>query len=127
MVALGRRVHSRTVIRVKRAYEPASGEDGERYLVDRLWPRGISKDQLGIKAWLKDVAPSDDLRRWFGHDPARWSDFQRRYRAQLNADPEAVEPLLEAARRGDVTLVYAARDERHNHALVLKDVLDQRL
>jgi uncharacterized protein YeaO (DUF488 family) len=110
-------------LRIKRAYEAASPEDGERYLVDRLWPRGLKKDELALTAWLKDVAPSDALRRWFGHDPARWEMFRRRYRAELRSQPDALQPLRDALARGPLTLVYSARDEAHNQAVVLREFL----
>lgn len=110
-------------IRIKRAYEAASPEDGSRFLVDRLWPRGIRKEALAITAWLKDVAPSDGLRRWFGHDPARWEEFRRRYRAELKSRPELLQPLRDALDRDSVTLVYSARDEAHNQAVVLREHL----
>ena len=115
------------MIRLKRAYEPADTSDGERFLVDRVWPRGVSRNELHIEDWLRDVAPSTELRKWFGHDPARWAEFQRRYRRELASRRDALEPLLEAARRGDVTLVYGARDTQHNQAVVLKDVLEESL
>lgn len=114
-------------IRVKRVYEPATPEDGQRFLVDRLWPRGLKKEAVHLAGWLKDVAPSDELRRWFGHDPAKWEEFQRRYFAELESRPEAWRPLLEAARRGTVTLLFAARDDRHNNAVALKAFLEARL
>jgi uncharacterized protein YeaO (DUF488 family) len=114
-------------IKIKRAYEPASRSDGQRFLVDRVWPRGVSRDELNIEDWLKDVAPSTELRKWFGHDPQRWNDFQRRYRQELASNQAALEPLLDAARRGDVTLVYGARDEQHNQAMVLKQFLEEQL
>jgi uncharacterized protein YeaO (DUF488 family) len=107
---------------LKRAYEPAADTDGTRVLVDRLWPRGLDKHRAAIDEWMKDVAPSPALRKWFGHDPARWSEFRRRYEAEL-ATNEAVAPLRDLAAKGAVTLVYAARDEQHNHALVLLDHL----
>jgi uncharacterized protein YeaO (DUF488 family) len=110
-------------LRIKRAYEPSKPEDGERYLVDRLWPRGVRKGALALKDWLKDVAPSDKLRRWFGHDPARWDGFRLRYRAELEAHSEVLLPLRDALRRGAVTLVYSARDEVHNQAVVLREYL----
>ena len=108
---------------LKRAYEPAAPEDGERYLVDRLWPRGVKKDSLILAGWLKDVAPSDALRRWFGHDPARWAEFRRRYRSELKSQQTALQPLREALERGPVTLVYSAHDEAHNQAVVLREFL----
>lgn len=110
-------------LRIKRAYEPASPEDGNRFLVDRLWPRGVRKDALALTAWLKDVAPSDALRRWFGHDPARWAEFRRRYRAELITQRTALLPLRDALNHGPVTLVYSAHDEAHNQALVLCEYL----
>lgn len=96
---------------------------GERFLVDRLWPRGVSKDSLAETVWVKEAAPSDELRKWFGHDPDRFAEFAERYRAELEERPEALEPLLKAARKGPVTLLYAAKDTEHNHALVLRDHL----
>ncbi|MFO1056098.1 MAG: DUF488 family protein [Dongiaceae bacterium] len=110
-------------IRLKRAYEPPAAEDGTRILVDRLWPRGVRKPDLAIDRWLKEVAPSADLRRWFGHDPARWAEFRRRYAAELAANPEPLAELRRAAAAGRVTLVYAARDEAHNHAVLLRELL----
>jgi uncharacterized protein YeaO (DUF488 family) len=113
------------VIKVKRVYAPAEASDGRRFLVDRIWPRGISKDAAHVEAWLKEAGPSDDLRKWFGHDPERWAEFSRRYKRELDSKPDALAPLVEAARQGDITLVYSARDEQHNQAVVLKDVLDK--
>lgn len=110
-------------LRIKRAYEPASPKDGCRFLVDRLWPRGIRKDALALSEWLKEVAPSNDLRRWFGHNPARWEEFQRRYRTELKANQAALKPLRDALSHGAVTLVYSARDEARNQAVVLRDYL----
>lgn len=115
------------MIRTQRVYEPPQPEDGRRFLVERLWPRGVKKEALPMAAWLKDVAPSDDLRRWFGHDPDRWEEFQRRYFAELDSKPEAWRPLVEAARRGNVTLLYSARDTEHNNAVALKVYLEERL
>ena len=115
------------MIRLKRAYAPAAAEDGRRFLVDRVWPRGVRKDDLQLTAWLKEAGPSTELRTWFGHDPARWEEFQRRYRQELERRPTVLDPLLEAARQGDVTLVYSARDEQHNQAVVLRQVLEERL
>jgi uncharacterized protein YeaO (DUF488 family) len=110
-------------LRIKRVYEPRASEDGERHLVDRLWPRGLKKEALVLTDWLKDVAPSEKLRRWFGHDPARWNEFRLRYRAELQSHPELLEPLRKALARGAVTLVYSARDEAHNQAVVLREYL----
>jgi uncharacterized protein YeaO (DUF488 family) len=114
-------------VRLKRIYEPSSPDDGERILVDRLWPRGVSKAKAALDAWMKDVAPSTELRRWFGHDPARWEEFQQRYRQELAARPAALQPLVDAAEKGPVTLLYAARDEQHNEAVVLQQVIEARL
>lgn len=110
-------------LHIKRAYEPAGSEDGERYLVDRLWPRGMKKETLVLTNWLKDVAPSNALRRWFGHDPARWMEFRRRYGDELKSQRKALQPLREAVKRGPVTLVYSAHDEAQNQAVVLREYL----
>ena len=111
---------------VKRVYDPPAPGDGRRFLVDRLWPRGVKKEALKLDGWLKEVAPSDELRRWFGHDPAKWEEFQQRYFAELEAKPEAWRPLLEAARKGTVTLLFSARDEAHNNAVALKAFLERK-
>ena len=110
-------------IGLKRAYDAAEPGDGVRVLVDRLWPRGVRKNDLKMDLWLKDVAPSPDLRHWFGHDPARWTEFQIRYRQELNVGNPEVAKLVELAAREKVTLLYAAHDLTHNHALVLRDFL----
>jgi uncharacterized protein YeaO (DUF488 family) len=115
------------MIRVKRAYEDPEPEDGRRFLVDRLWPRGRKKEALQLEAWLKEVAPSNELRREFHHDPERWDQFRKRYTEELDNQPQHWQPLLEAAREGDITLVYAARDEQHNNAVALRDYLQQKL
>lgn len=115
------------MIRLKRAYDPPTPADGRRVLVERLWPRGVSRKQLRLDAWAKEVAPSPALRRWFGHDPIRWTEFRRRYFEELRANEDAWRPLLADARRGRVTLVYAARDVEHNGAVALKAFLDRRL
>ncbi len=115
------------MITIKRAYDEISPDDGRRFLVERLWPRGVRKADLEIDAWLKDASPSPELRKWYGHDPEKWPEFQKRYRAELEAEPAAWQPLLDAAREGDVTLVYAARDTERNSAAVLRDVLSERL
>jgi uncharacterized protein YeaO (DUF488 family) len=116
-----------TIVKVKRVYESIQRSDGTRFLVERLWPRGMKKEQLKLDAWLKDVAPSDSLRRWFGHDPLKWNEFQKKYRAELSDNPDAWKPILEAAKRGRVTLLYSSRDTEHNNALVLKSFLEERL
>ncbi len=115
------------MIQLKRAYELASEEDGPRFLVERLWPRGIKKENLRIDGWLKGVAPSTELRHWFQHDPARWEQFRRRYFGELEKHPEAWRPLLEQARRGRTTLVYSAHDTEHNNAVALKEFLEGKL
>lgn len=111
-------------VMLKRAYEPAADTDAQRILVDRLWPRGVAKVKAKIDLWLKEVAPSTELRQWFGHDPDKWSEFKNRYRAELKHNPALVE-LKALARKGDVTLIYAARDQEHNEAVVLKQILDR--
>jgi uncharacterized protein YeaO (DUF488 family) len=113
------------MIHIKRAYSPAAADDGARFLIDRLWPRGIKKEDLPLDGWLKEVAPSDALRKWFGHDPARWEEFQRRYYSELDGKAEALQPIREAALRRNVTLVYSARDQEHNDAVALKAYLDR--
>ncbi|MCZ6481013.1 MAG: DUF488 family protein [candidate division NC10 bacterium] len=115
------------MIRVKRVYDPPSSRDGRRFLVDRLWPRGVKRDALSLDEWLKDVGPSDALRRWFAHKPSRWDTFQRRYAAELDRRPEVWRPLLQAARKRTVTLLYSARDPEHNNAVALKTYLEAKL
>jgi len=110
-------------VQLKRAYDPPSPRDGTRILVDRLWPRGVAKVKARIDLWLKDAAPSTNLRQWFGHDPGRWSEFRRRYRAELKRQPAALARLRALARQGRVTLVFGARDVRRNQAVVLKELL----
>ncbi|HEX7036483.1 MAG TPA: DUF488 domain-containing protein [Pseudomonadales bacterium] len=111
---------------IKRAYEPAAPGDGFRVLVDRLWPRGVRKDDLKVDLWARDAAPSAALRKWYGHEPERWEGFLERYFAELDSNPEALEPIRAALRKGKVTLVYSARDERHNQAVALKSYLERR-
>jgi len=111
---------------VKRAYEPASPRDGTRVLVDRLWPRGISKEKLKLDAWAKDLAPSNELRKWFHHDVDNWPEFEKRYFEELSKQPDKVDELRKQARRHTVTLVYGARDETHNNAVALKKYLERR-
>jgi uncharacterized protein YeaO (DUF488 family) len=115
------------MIRIKRVYDPADKIDGARFLVDHLWPRGVKKEALHVERWVKDVSPSDRLRNWFAHDPAKWKEFQRRSFAELNEKPQAWQPLLEAAQAGGITLVYSARDTEHNNALALKTYLAKKL
>jgi uncharacterized protein YeaO (DUF488 family) len=112
------------MITLKRAYEPLSRADGIRLLVERLWPRGIAKADLTVDEWLKEVGPSSELRKWFGHDPDKWDEFRRRYFRELDSRPEAWKPIVSAARRGGtVTLVYSSRDTQHNNAVALRDYL----
>jgi uncharacterized protein YeaO (DUF488 family) len=114
------------MFKLKRAYEKPSRTDGFRVLVERLWPRGVTKQQAKLDLWLKDVAPTSELRKWFNHDPAKWKGFQDRYASELKDKTDALHLLEEKSSRGDVTLVYAARDEQHNGALVLKRFLERR-
>jgi uncharacterized protein YeaO (DUF488 family) len=113
-------------IALKRAYEPPGAEDGTRLLVDRLWPRGVKKADAAIDRWLKDLAPSPELRRWFGHKLERWPEFRRRYRAELDRHRDLVAELRDLARRQRVTLVFGAKDEAHNDAVVLWELLTER-
>jgi uncharacterized protein YeaO (DUF488 family) len=115
------------MIAIKRAYEASAKTDGKRFLVDRLWPRGVKKEDLAIKAWLKDVAPSNELRQWYHHDEDQWDEFRRRYFAELKENPDAWQPLLEAAREGTLTLIYSAKNEDHNNAVALKEFLEEHL
>ncbi len=115
------------MIQTKRVYEPPAPSDGTRFLVERLWPRGVKKEQLDAEAWLKEVAPSTELRQWFGHDPSKWSEFKRKYVTELNKAPQTWAPILQAARTGNVTLLYSARDTEHNNAVVLKEYLDKKI
>ena len=113
------------MILVKRVYDPADAGDGTRFLVDRLWPRGISKAELPLDEWLKDLAPSDELRTWFGHDPLKWDEFRRCYHSELDAKQAAVRQILSAARRGNVTLLFSAHDAEHNNAIALREYLQE--
>ena len=115
------------MILIKRVYDPVAGADGARFLVDRLWPRGVKKESLAIKAWSKDASPSTELRNWYHHDLARWDEFRRRYFTELEQNPAAWRPLIEAARRNRVTLLYSAKDTEHNNAVALKEFLAMRL
>ena len=110
-------------IGLKRVYEPSNPGDGVRFLVERLWPRGVKKASLKIDAWIKDVAPSTELRKWFSHDPARWEEFRRRYFDELKEHRPALNPILDAAQTGPVTLIYSSHDTEHNNAVALKEFL----
>jgi uncharacterized protein YeaO (DUF488 family) len=110
-------------VRLKRAYEPPEKTDGTRILVDRLWPRGVSKAEAKLDEWIKEIAPSTELRTWFGHDPRRWDEFRKRYRSELAEHSETLKDLRRRAREGPITLVYSARDEIHNDAVVLRNVI----
>jgi uncharacterized protein YeaO (DUF488 family) len=112
-------------IRLKRAYDDPSRDDGVRVLVERLWPRGLSKERAAVDLWLKDAAPSTELRQWFGHDPSKWPEFRRRYRAELRGRPAELEQLRRLAGGGPVTFVYGARDTEHNSAVVLREVVEE--
>jgi len=111
------------MIKLKRVYEKPLKEDGIRVLVERLWPRGLTKERASVDLWLKDVAPTTELRKWFGHDPAKWEDFCKRYGVELEQRKDAVNLLKQKSKVGTITLVYAARDEKHNSAVALKEIL----
>lgn len=112
-------------LRIRRAYEAPGGDEGKRILVDRLWPRGVSKEKAAVDAWIKEVAPSDELRRWFGHEPARWKEFRNRYFAELDENPDAVDELRAEIGKGRATLVYGAKDTEHNNAVALLEYLQR--
>ena len=118
---------TKQTINIRRVYDDAATGAGARFLVDRIWPRGIKKQDLHLDGWLKEVAPSTELRHWFGHYAARWTEFRSRYEAELDANPSAWQPILEAAHQGPVTLLFGARDEQHNQAVVLRDYLTPKL
>ncbi|MGZ3457569.1 MAG: DUF488 domain-containing protein [Archangium sp.] len=115
------------MIQLERVYERGPHVPGTRFLVERLWPRGLKKADLPLDSWLREVSPSTQLRRWFSHDPAKWEEFRRRYTEELEAHPEAWEPILRAARQGPVTLLFSSRDTAHNNAVALKEYLDGKL
>ena len=114
------------MIKINRVYDPSARSDGRRFLVERLWPRGMKKEELKFDAWLKEAAPSTELRQWFSHDPAKWKEFQRRYRAELKAHPEAWQPIIEASSKGAVTLLFSSHDAEHNNVVALKGFLANR-
>lgn len=122
---MSRRTGGALPLKIKRVYEPRSPDDGQRVLVDRLWPRGLAREELGDALWLKDIAPSASLRKWFGHRPERWEEFRRRYEAELDQNTSAVSKLRAVLKRGPVTLLYSARDAAHNQALVLAEYLQK--
>lgn len=124
---MAKRLDASKRIRIKRAYEPPAAQDGRRVLVDRLWPRGLSRTRARIDDWARDLAPSTPLRKWFGHDPVRWPEFQKRYAAELRTRPDRLAWLAGLARRGPITLVYAARDAEHNNARALQRLVASRL
>jgi uncharacterized protein YeaO (DUF488 family) len=112
-------------INIKRVYELPQARDGTRVLIDRLWPRGLTKEKAKVNMWFKDIAPSSTLRKWFGHDPERWSEFKKRYHKELSENSEVVAALLKKLKGGNVTIVYGAKDEEHNDAVVLKEYLEE--
>jgi len=111
------------MIKIKRVYDPPEAGDGFRILVDRIWPRGLSKEKADVDLWLKEIAPSDELRKWFGHEPEKWPEFRQRYMAELDASPDEMGTIREHARKGTVTLLFGAREERFNNAVVLKEYI----
>ncbi len=115
------------MIRIKRVYDQPEPDDGLRFLVDRLWPRGMKKENLQMDEWLKEVAPSDALRSWFGHDAAKWEEFCRRYDAELEANSEAWRPILNMARKQNITLLYSAHDIEHNNAVAIRAFIEKKL
>jgi uncharacterized protein YeaO (DUF488 family) len=110
-------------VKLKRAYEPPTADDGTRILIDRLWPRGITKERAAIDQWMKDISPSTELRKWFGHDPARWDEFRRRYSKEVHQHAKLLDQLRSLAREGPITLVYSAHDEKHNDAVELRELI----
>lgn len=113
------------MLKLKRVYDPPSRDDGKRILVDRLWPRGIKRGDAKIDEWLKDIAPSNELRRWFSHEPSKWQEFKAKYREELKGKTELIERIQKEAKKGTVTLLFAARDAEHNNAVVLKEVIEE--
>lgn len=115
------------LLKVKRVYDPIEKDDGNRFLVDRLWPRGVSKDSLHIEGWLKEAAPSNALRKWFGHEPEKWGEFCRRYFTELDNIQDAIQPLLESSSHNNITLLYSAKDTRYNNAIALKEYIEKKV
>jgi uncharacterized protein YeaO (DUF488 family) len=116
-----------TMFQIKRVYDPVADDDGQRLLVERLWPRGIKKIDLKMDEWFKDVAPSTELRKWFSHDPEKWTEFQRKYFNELDANPESLQPILDAAKKGKVTLLFSSHDAERNNVVALKSYLEKHL
>lgn len=114
-------------VNIKRIYDPPGHSDGKRILVDRLWPRGLAKEKAAVHLWMREIAPSNELRRWYGHDPRKWPEFKKKYIAELDANPEGIEELLKLMRKGAVTLIYSSKEERRNNAMVLKGYLESLL
>lgn len=114
------------MIQMKRVYDPSAKSDGARFLVERLWPRGVKKEELRMDGWFRDVAPSTELRKWFSHDPEKWGEFQKRYRSELKQHSEALKPILEAGAKGNVTLLFSSHDTEHNNAVALKHFLESK-
>ncbi|MCL5024252.1 MAG: DUF488 domain-containing protein [Nitrospirae bacterium] len=112
------------MVKIKRIYEPPSRSDGKRVYVDRLWPRGLRKEQAHFDEWIRDISPSDELRKWFGHDPSKWQEFRSRYKAEMKTRKDFIEKLRDYSEKGTVTLLYSAKDEEHNNALVIKEVIE---
>lgn len=123
---MGARLVVIAMVKIKRIYEEPEPGDGIRLLVDRLWPRGLSKDRAHVDRWLKEIAPSDELRRWFGHEPEKWQEFRTRYREELAGQRQALDEIRALAKEGTVTLLYAAHDEEHNNAVVLRDLIEKK-
>lgn len=115
------------MIKLKRVYDKIEEDDGKRFLVERLWPRGIKRESIKLDGWLKDVAPTTELRKWFGHEPEKWEEFEKRYIAELENKKHYLEPILKAAQNGNVTLLYSSKDTAHNNAVVLKNYLENML
>ena len=111
------------MVKIKRVYDPVSKDDGKRILIDRLWPRGVNKDEAKIDEWLKEIAPSAELRRWYGHDPSKWEEFRKRYMKELNEKADIVDRLGKEGKKGQLTLLFAAKDKEHSNAAVLKEML----
>lgn len=115
------------MIRIKRVYNPSAKDDGKRILIDRLWPRGLKKEDARIDEWIKEIAPSNELRKWFGHDPKKWGEFKKRFFTELHGKQGVVDGIISAARKGTVTLLFGSKEERFNNAVALKEYIDSRM